>query len=318
MMQSADGRAWEVLPPARLEFGDVPPRDHFEYGGCERIGGKYALIGGTNKYVSAGYSMYTLVADRATGPFRPDAEAYRLCGTSTERAGWGVQFLAAWARGNGELLISNYVAVPSGIWMLPLRKPVIDGGGHLRLGWWRNNNALKGKPIPLTKSDVRLTGAAAGGYGIDWLDEVFDLKKGVVLEGSIRADAAGGAPSGAVDCRAGFVLDETPTQAMAVLLGIGKPDGRETHIGRLTADATGARTFDCEDVTGKGCATVTGIGNGTGHSFRLLLRHDVFELYIDDLLMQTYVYRPASGKIGLLARTANAAFGHLSAWQMNL
>ena len=51
MMQSPDGLKWEVLPPAKTEWGNTPPRNHFEYGGCERIGGKYYLIGGTGGYM---------------------------------------------------------------------------------------------------------------------------------------------------------------------------------------------------------------------------------------------------------------------------
>ena len=43
-----------------------------------------------------------------------------------------------------------------------------------------------------------------------------------------------------------------------------------------------------------------------------------FELYIDDLLMQTYIYKPSSGKVGLLARNAEVVFSDLKAWSMSL
>jgi hypothetical protein len=82
MAQSADGRSWETLPPAVVEWGDVPQND-FEWGGCERIGGRYFLIGGTGPYLgNAGYAMFVFTADSPRGPFRPDTEAYRLCGSS--------------------------------------------------------------------------------------------------------------------------------------------------------------------------------------------------------------------------------------------
>ena len=132
MMQSPNGTDWEILLPAEMKWGDTPQRD-LEYGGCERIGGKYYLIGGAGSYVSKGYSMYTLVGDGPRGPFRPDAEAYRLCGTTSKTVTW----LAAWARAKDELLISNYASLSSDIgrpWMLPLRRPVVDKDGHLRLG----------------------------------------------------------------------------------------------------------------------------------------------------------------------------------------
>jgi hypothetical protein len=74
--------------------------------------------------------------------------------------------------------------------------------------------------------------------------------------------------------------------------------------------------FQSEDVTSKGCATVTGIEHGKEHNFRLLVRRGMFELYIDDMLMQTYVYEPGSGKVGFLAHNADVVFRDVQAWNM--
>jgi hypothetical protein len=100
-------------------------------------------------------------------------------------------------------------------------------------------------------------------------------------------------------------------------LGIGQPEDRETHIGRLQTTAEGKMQFQSEDVTGKGCATVTGIENGKEHRFRLLVRRGMFELYIDDMLMQTYGYKPGSGKVGFLAHNANVVFRDVQGWNMS-
>jgi len=305
LTETADGRSWTILPPPEFDWGEVPPRD-LEIGGVERIGGKYVMIGGTGKYISEGYSMYTLIADEPTGPFRPDKEAYRLCGTSTTAASWGVSFLAAWARGKGELLISNYVSVPSGTWMLPLRKPIFDDG-HLRMGWWKENDLLKGEPVELITRNITLD-AGAGGRKVVWLEPSFDVEPGAIIEGTIRASATGNGRA------AGFGFSEHGGRVIEVRLGIGGPGERETHIGRYNV----VSGFNSEDVTGAGCATVTGIEDGKEHTFRLLLRHDVFELYVDDLLMQTYVYKPEGGKVGLLANDASVTFANLEAWRMNL
>ena len=102
---------------------------------------------------------------------------------------------------------------------------------------------------------------------------------------------------------------------MAVLLGIGKPENRRTRIGHLRPDQDGRTRFRCEDITGKGCATVTGVEDGKEHLFRLLIREQVFELYIDDMLMQTYVYN-FSGRLGFVTSNAKAEFNNLKAWQM--
>jgi hypothetical protein len=322
MTQSGDGLKWEVLPPAKVEWGDVPPSD-FEWGGCERFGGKYYLIGGTggqvdtNGYMVEGYSMYVFTADDPRGPFRPDADAYRLCGSTSESISW----LAVWCRCDGELLISNYASMESGSrspWLLPLRKPVVDADGHLRLSWWPGNEALKETPIELNESSVMMY---SGGYDISWFDNTFDLTKGVIVEGTVKANAASNDNTGA----AGFAFREEGGTSTAIQLGIGAPedDNRETHVGILTATAEGADSADGSeftslDVIGKYCASVTGITDDKQLTFRLLARMGGFELYIDDLLVQMYIYKPSGGKIGMLARNAEAVFGNLKAWSMSL
>ena len=57
MMESADGRAWNVLPPAPMLWPKgMETVSHFEYGGCERINGKYFMMrrkGQTDAFHSA-------------------------------------------------------------------------------------------------------------------------------------------------------------------------------------------------------------------------------------------------------------------------
>lgn len=313
MMESMDGRAWTVLPPAPILWPEgLPACSHFEYGGCERIGGKYYLIGGYGGIAGfAGYSMFTLVGDDPRGPFRPDVDAFRLCGSSSQNVAW----LAAWCRGNGELLISNYASMTSedrAPSMLPIRKPIVDSNGHLRLTWWPGNERLKGESLPLSARSFSLNSRkAVTGYETVWLDTVCDLRTGVILEGTLCGTVSGDRPAG------GFILDEGAGQSKAVLLGIRAPEGRETHIGTL-ASLRGDVEFIPEDVTGRYSATVTGLDPGREHSFRLLLRMGLFELYIDDRLMQTFAYRPATGKVGLVARDGVLTVRDLQAWRMSL
>lgn len=314
MKQSVDGLTWEVLPPAKTEWGDTPPKNHFEYGGCERIGGKYYLIGGTFDYMgSKGYNVFTLIADHPRGPFRPDPAAYRLCGNTGKPLTWA----AAWVRGKDELLISNYTFRRHGTpapWLLPLRRPVVDATGHLRLGWWPGNEAIKGEELPLPARDAALNGAGRpGGLAQQYLEPRFNFGQGIVLEGRIKAHAS----SAAGPVSAGFLFEEKPGQAMAIQLGVGPAEGRETHIGRLSAAADGPVQFVSEDVTGKGHATVTGLEDGREHTFRLLCRREMFELYVDDLLVQTYVHDGGTGRVGFLANHGAARFSGLRVWAMS-
>jgi hypothetical protein len=306
LTETQDGRSWTILPPPTFDWGDVPPKD-LEIGGVERLGGKYLMMGGYCDYISDGYSMYTLISDSPRGPFRPDPEAFRLCGSSSKVGRLGVSLLAAWCRGEGnEKLISNYAEVPSGIWMLPLRKAVFDDG-HLRLGWWEKNELLKGPEIKLGTSGHALE-AVEDHRQVSWLDTAFDLGKGVVIEGVVRAEAR------AQGASAGLALSETRNRSIEIRFGIGEPAQRTTCIGRYNT-VTG---FNAVDVTGRGCATVTGIDGGSKHAFRLLLREDIFELYVDDLLVQTYTYQPEGGRVGFLAHDAQAVFEGVRAWEMDV
>jgi beta-fructofuranosidase len=45
---------------------------------------------------------------------------------------------------------------------------------------------------------------------------------------------------------------------------------------------------------------------------------EMFELYIDDFLMQTYIRQPGSGKVGFLVCNAQAELSDLRAWTMSL
>ncbi|MEI6218151.1 MAG: hypothetical protein WCP86_04575, partial [bacterium] len=316
MMESRDGTRWKALPPTRTRWGSTPPKRYLEYGGCERINGKYYLIGGVHEYMgNKGYCMYTFVADNPRGPFRPDAEAFRLCGNSGKFVAW----LAAWARGKDELLISNYASPhpeDRSPWLLPMRKAVVDKHGHLRMGWWSGNEALKGRRLTTGKKKVTLDSKnKPGNYDVFRLAGTRSAG-GVILEGTVRARASGRGDKNARPS-VGFVIEGESCQSVAVQMGIGKPEGRETHIGTVSAGPNGSLTFTSEDVTGKGCATVTGVEDGREHTFRLLRRAGMFELYIDDLLMQTYTCPPSNGSIGLLVFKARAEFGNLRAWVMD-
>ncbi len=82
------------------------------------------------------------VAQRAI--FRRRA-AYRLCGNST-------RWVALWARFcpmKEDVLVNGYMY--SGYsyeigetWLPPLKQAIVDPKGHLRLGYWKGNDSLRG------------------------------------------------------------------------------------------------------------------------------------------------------------------------------
>jgi hypothetical protein len=56
------------------------------------------------------------------------------------------------------------------VWLLPLRQPRVDEAGHLRLGHWSGNDALKGDPIALPATMSIPAGGAAGSIGTAWFE----------------------------------------------------------------------------------------------------------------------------------------------------
>jgi hypothetical protein len=356
MMESDDGAAWRWLPPPVIDWGNTP-QQYMEVGGCERIRGKYYLILGAryNYMGSAGYSMFTFVSDGPTGPFRPDLEAFRLCGNSHDLASFGatrgevgVQTLATFGRGKeGELLLTNYSATlweDSGekISMLPLRKAVVDAAGHLRMGYWPGNEAMKGRSVPLdlgrcervhpgaadeartvkgsgTRLELKDRKVAfqrgKGGGIVALMDNRFNLAKGVVLEGSMTAlDEGWGPDTHIIPVSCGFFIEEKPGEGLAICMetyGI-------TRIGRLVY-RDGKLDFTCLDITGPGCASIGGILEGRKTSLRLLVRRDMLELYLNDLLVQTFFFSAkATGRIGFLAQDGGCLFEDMQAWEMSL
>lgn len=44
----------------------------------------------------------------------------------------------------------------------------------------------------------------------------------------------------------------------------------------------------------------------------------MFELYIDDMYMQTFVTRSMTGHVGFICQNGKATLGDLKVWQMSL
>ena len=101
-----------------------------------------------------------------------------------------------------------------------------------------------------------------------------------------------------------------------ILLEIGEPQWRESLIGRIQTE--GSFRFESLDATGRASATVTGLDDGKDHTFRLWLRSGQMELYIDDLLMQSFFYFKATGRIGFIAQESEVNFSKLRFYSMNL
>ncbi len=350
-LRSDDGVHWEGRPPSRFEFGSLQPAGDypFEIAGWLPIDGKVYLLGSRPGYAgNRGYCVFTLTGDSVYGPFRPDAGAYRLSGHS----GRSVHLWARPCRTGRELLASSYMYDGWGyrmgdVWLPPLKRFSTDGDGHLRLAYWRQNEALKGKRLdagvtrlreypgpgqsPAGSVDVDVSGSrleATVGPEHRWIDphrpplavfllpEELPSESGIVLEAkvSITCESKLGTTSAV-----GLFLEEAPHLGTAVLwesCGL-------TRTGQLNLNGAEAE-FTEEDLIGPGCAP-PGLQLDKTHRLRLLLRRNMFEIYLDDLYVQTFNTSRIPGqtgavprRVGLVVQNGQAVIEGLAAWEMTL
>lgn len=334
LLRSEDGARWKWLSELPLT-DNLNVRVVQEPGGCQRIGDKYYLLVGGFFPGSFEYAVATYISERPTGPFAPDYPAFRLNGYS------GRDLVALWAcycRRPNELLLSNYMLDPGGRfwWHAPLKAAVVDGAGHLRTGYWKGNEALKGAEAPCPIGQPQLVTPSANGSiavtqdqvtldapplpGLRWitpdkpniafafLDAVFDFDKGCVLEGTMKITAKDSLVFPAI----GICLEKKNHEAAAILFGT----WAQTQIGTLRW--TDQPQFEVRDSTGFGCATVAGIAPGETCPFRLLVRQGIFEIYLNDLLVQTYSAENLTGRMGFITQDGQGVFGYPKAWAMSL
>ncbi len=320
-LESKDGLKWEfedstdvkvefddIMPPAR-SIDDMP----IEVGDCAMVEGKcYLLAGWFGCFGTNGYGMYTLVADSPEGVFHPDQAAFRISGNSTR---W-VMLWARFCQTDKDLLVHGYMYDGhsyeiGNTWLPPMKKAIVDKFGHLRLAYWHGNDVMRGERIHMrqfewevfscTKSAVTRTGEklkkwngnsillssdecrVASGPAFECsvaiLDVDVDMDPGVTVQGRIRLECDNRRQSIPVG---GIVLEETENTGTAILLeccGI-------TRIGLLEW-RNQAKFFSDDEISGKD-ARPMGITPFEDHPFRLLLRGGMFELYIDDMYVETF------------------------------
>jgi hypothetical protein len=239
-----------------------------------------------------------------------------------------------------------------GTWLLPMRKAIVDLQGHLRLAYWPKNDLVKGKEIRVeaaensvvfppgqTPANPIVTVAGNNDHLLlhtdkNWrpfpwleadktrkaiavLNQRFDLNAGLIIEGQIQAKALLQGYGDARKSYAGFFIEGLEKgSGTGILLEIGEPKWRESRIGRIHTDVS--FNFQTLDATGRGSATVTGLDDGKQHTFRLWLRSGQMELYIDDLLMQSFFYLKATGRIGFISQESEVTFSKLRFYSMDL
>jgi len=213
---------------------------------------------------------------------------------------------------------------------------VVDDAGHLHMGYWKGNDALKGEEIPhdidgaqlvspsttgslfLSKGDVLLKAPSLPqvrwitpnepNIAVALLDVLLDLEKGHVIEGTFQVEASDTLIFPAI----GVCLEEKDQRGTAVLF----ETWSQTEIGTLYW--SDHPRFVSRDRTGFGCATVAGVPCRETCSYRFLIREGIFEIYLNDLLVQTFWAKDLTGRIGFIVHDAEGIFSPPRVWKMSL
>ena len=329
-VESEDGLHWRAAEPPQIDWGEWPRMDLGEVGAIERIGERYYLIVGAYAAGDLGNrhdvdvlgrlpGMYVYVGDSPEGPFQADTGAYRLLATNVIVAPMATYFARFYPTPGGMLLNHHSISRANVRWLPPLKRVVVDGAGHLRLGYWEGNDAAKGKPIDLDLAHclpVQPKAPGAGwvtarnrleigqphGGGLVLLPHHFNLERGVILEGQMTVHEPTGRWSGI-----GLYVEQDAARHVGTAI-LAETRGR-SEIGVLRH----GRSFTPDD------APPIGIAAGCATHFRLFVRQGLIELYLNDRLVQCYsLPEPTSGRLGLVFESGRAVFESVRAWEMNL
>lgn len=326
-VESDDGRHFRAGPPA-VETGTWG--DRVEVGAVEQIGDRWYLLLGTigmplgarhlARLPAGETGMFALMAEHQTGPYRLNPRQPLLLGSSPT---WYTYF-ARFYRCGAELLLNHHTVPRAGSaadsYFSPLKTVERDDAGILRLRWWPGNDAIKGAPRPslLDASDLhglrpddlvvhgetaRFT-VAAGGLVI--LPIRHDPAVGLVLEADLELEATSGPLSGI----GLFVEDrDVPPSTHPTVSGtlaLAQTDGR------LSFGAYNGYAYQPED------AKPFPLAVGQTNRWRLLLRGEHVELYVDDELIQCYTLGHApSGRIGFVVEAGRARVSSVRIWRMS-
>lgn len=333
-LKSTDGYHWQSLGPVTLDWTpfNAPlscSNGDLEVGGCRKIGKYWYLLGGCFNHLGmSGYGSCTLRSDSPAGPFVPDGARFRLYGGSSR---W-VSFWSRFCDSPDGILISNsyiytgYSYERGETWIPPLKRLMTDSGDHLYPAYWEGNEKLKGKPIripavfELDSPAQTVFSPLPPGEGAELLlvPETANPAKGFILTGKLKLDTpswTAAAPS------AGFYLEETEDTGAALLFS----GSGTTSCGEFTIAPNRKYSFAADNENPPISAAVTGIEIGKTCTFRLLVRKNMFDLYLDDRHAMTFnsAHRPDydghfSGRFGFIVCGGKARFSELELWEMNL
>ena len=283
-LRSPDGIHWEITEGS-IETAPFPPfapgEGGFEIADCFYLDGRYFLLSGAFGYMGMpGYGVYVYTADAPQGPFRPLLPSFRVNGNSGR---WVNVWERAFLTEDG-VLAHNYMYNSNnyelGLCHLPPIKRFSYENGELILKWWEKNEAARGElcacadslraqtecrniwepdaaPVTVT-TDALLSGE-------NFIEGILSLEPGRNWTDLVKG---------------GLYLEDTRGFGTVILFDC----SGKVHICTMK-DGT---LLAVEDEIGYGCAAPYWLEPGKEYTFRIVTRHGLFEVYLDDRYLQTF------------------------------
>jgi hypothetical protein len=303
--ETLDGVAWKSLAPANIKWGKWGkfPAGWVELGGAEFIKGKYYLMINLSDSKGGGSRMIAFSCDKPEGPFvatKKNAEVvygdvhFSRFGRSAKEILVVQHYLVREKNGGGSGWRKNWDTT----YMAPMKEALVDKDGTLRLGYWKGNEALKGKAVRLKTPELGKRPAL--------LNHSFNVRKGFVMEGKIKLPQAGEEQLPGIYLESG---EKRPTVLQATAkgtsrIGTAKKDGSDFQLRKSKIVWCGPAEVDRE------------MKFGPTVKFRLLVRKSMMEFYMDDILfhIRALKYAP-TGKVGIVG--TRGSLSDLKAWDMS-
>lgn len=276
MAESRDGISWTALPP--------PPGDiSGEFGGIQRIGDRYYIL------ISEGR---VAVSETPVGPFVGQRENHNVFG-----AGCDIYFPRFFHNAPGGPLVNHFYTAGA-VFAAPLKDIEVDEAGTLRLKWWHANELLKAQRV-----ETALTAAGAGySPSIRLFDQPLPPHEVHVIEGTFDVgDAHRSEADGPDRIQCGVFFDHGDGQGQ--FLEIART---RTSFGDVRADGSKVHVHQTID---------RGLDFGPTAAFRLVIKFDMAELYVNDYLMNLKRVRGVQ-RIGLISADPTA-LRDVAVWRSN-
>lgn len=328
---SKDGIHFEAAEPPEFLWDGSSQIDLYEVGAVEKVGNKvYMLVGlaehlGSRQLWEAGYGghgMYVFSADSLDGPFRLQKEHFRLLTSDIHTC---MTYFSRFYPFGDEMLLCHHACEnapdkkqPEGVWFPPLKRAVPDEKDCLRLKYWSGNDCLAGEPLPFSLEEKPLfpaDGISQANMSDDTLlmketeqaalymtKTSYKMEEGLVFRADIKVLEAG------KNFGSFGIYLETDEEAKEGEAFLFSTKGL-AEFGVLNRSGN-FRPENVNPIVFK---------KGEKHSLIMLARHSLFEVYLDDYLVQCYSLKKyPTGRLGLICENASIALENIALKKMTL